>query len=223
MDLSKLKVEVYDLLGLIIPGLIVISETWIALSGWKGFTESITALTGTGFTLLLIVSFGFGHIVQELADRVIKYLKGSRYFKQGRDTFWASQEAKLVKAAITKDLGAEITSVDAAFDLCLSKIGDRFPKRDSFIATSDLCRSYVILACIAVVPLLRVVIDERRSLAGELVQLLMGLSVCFLVAFLSWTRMSRFRELSESTVFRIYLACCTPMEQLRLRGRTTNT
>jgi hypothetical protein len=161
------------------------------------------------FTLLLIVSFGLGHLVQELADAVIKRLKGARYFKRSRDAFWESEEASPVKAAIAKDLGAEITCVDAAFDLCLTKIGERFPKRDAFLATSDLCRSFVVLAAIGTVPLLRVVLAAPNNTMGVLLQTLGGLSTLFLVACLSWSRMSRFRDLSEVTVFRIYLASRT--------------
>jgi hypothetical protein len=110
MDLSKLRIEIYDFLGLILPGLIAICEVWIAITGWTPFAKSIGSLSGTWFTLLLLLSFGLGHLIQELADVVIKRLKGSRYFKQSRDAFWASEEAKPVKAAVAKDLGAEIST-----------------------------------------------------------------------------------------------------------------
>ncbi len=210
MDLSKLKIEIYDFLGLIIPGLAAICEAWVAFRGWTEFAKSIATPSGTGFALLLIASFGFGHLVQELADAVIKRFKGGRYFRQSRDEFWVSEEAILVKSAITKELGAEITSADAAFDYCLSKIGERFPKRDAFIATSDLCRSFLILAGMGVAPALRLVLDSGKSIVVALSFGLAAFSALGLVAYLSWKRMKRFRELSEVTVFRVYLADLPP-------------
>jgi len=206
MDLSKLKIEIYDFLGLILPGLIAICEVWIALVGWTAFVKSLEAVSGTVFTLLLIISFGLGHLVQELADATLKRLKGSRYFRQDRDAFWVSEDANPVKAAIAKDLGVEITSVDAAFDYCLSKIGDSFPKRDAFVATADLSRAFVVLAGIGIAPAVRLAIDNGKPIPEALVFGLAAFSVLFLLACLSWSRMKRFRELSEVTVFRVYLA-----------------
>jgi len=220
MDLSKLKIEIYDFLGLILPGLVAICEIWIAATGWTAFAKTIGNLSGTWFTLLLLLSFGLGHLIQELADVVIKRLKGSRYFKQSRDEFWPSEDAKLVKAAIARDLGTEVTSVDAAFDYCLSKIGERFPKRDAFMATSDLCRSFVVLAGIGIAPTVRLVLDKGKPIFGALSFGLAILSVLVLVAYLSWSRMQRFRELSEVTVFRVYLASI-PGSRLKAHGGTT--
>ena len=34
MDPSKWKLEVYDLLAIILPGLVVIGEGWVLLNGW---------------------------------------------------------------------------------------------------------------------------------------------------------------------------------------------
>ena len=148
----------------------------------------------------------FEGTLQELADVVIKRLKGSRYFKRSRDEFWASEGAKVVRGAIVKELGAEITSVDAAFDYCLSRIGDRFPKRDSFIATSDLCRSFVVLCGFGIAPVVTVAVNTTESGWMMVLFTATGLGLLGVTALLSWTRMMRFRDLSDVTVFRVYLA-----------------
>ena len=206
MDLSEFKLGIYDLLGLIIPGLIIICEVWITLAGRVHFADSITSLSGVAFTVLLLVSFGLGHLIQESADKLIKWVFGDRIFKISRDEFWATDEGDQIRLIIAKDLGEEIPTVDAAFDFCLTRIGDRFPKRDAFIATSDLCRSFVILAVVGIVPGFRLVLDQEASFHGILVFGLPILGILALIGYLSWTRMKRFRELSEGTVFRTYLA-----------------
>jgi len=35
VDLSKLKLDVYDFLGIILPGLVAIAEGWVLLRGWR--------------------------------------------------------------------------------------------------------------------------------------------------------------------------------------------
>jgi hypothetical protein len=206
VDFSKLKLEAYDLLGVILPGLLAICEGWIFLRGWQHFVFSLNHLSGVGFTVLLILAFGAGNLVQELGDVAMKAWKGERYFKQARDKFWVSNEALPVKAAIKTEVERDIVSVDTAFDYCLTKVQDRFAKRDLFLATSDLCRSIVVLSILAIVPATQIVLHEFslsiRCLAA------FGTTVLLLifVAWLSWKRMLRFRDLSETTVFRAYLA-----------------
>ena len=206
MDFSKLKLEVYDLLGVILPGLLAVFEGWVLLRGWKSFVLSLHLFTGTEFTVLVLIAFGAGNLVQELGDVTIKAWKGQRYFKQARDDFWSSDEALLVKSTIKGDLGHELTLVDTAFDYCLTKLKDRFGKRDVFLATSDLCRSLAVLAILAFLPAARLAWERFAptfcyfALTGSLVLFLVFL------AWLSWKRMVRFRELTEVTVFRGYLA-----------------
>jgi len=65
LDFSKLKLDVYDFLAVILPGLIVTAEGWILLRGWNDFIASMGSISGTGLTLLLVFAFGVGHIVQE--------------------------------------------------------------------------------------------------------------------------------------------------------------
>src|SRR5713226_7488739 len=116
MDFSKLKLDVYDLLGLILPGFLAVCEGWIFFCGWPAFLLGISQITGTGFTLLLLVSFGVGNAVQELGDFTIKRIKGERFLRSARDRFWVHADADLVKNAVEADLGHPISSVDTAFD-----------------------------------------------------------------------------------------------------------
>jgi hypothetical protein len=210
VDFSKLKPDVYDLLGLLFPGLIAIFEGWILLRGWTSFQAAILQVSGTGLTLLLLMAFGLGNIVQELGDIAIKTVKGKRYFRQARDKFWMKAESQLVREAIQKDLGQEISSVDLAFDYCLTKLKDRFIKRDVFVATSDLCRSLVILSVLAVIPATRVAFHDIHPVYKSFVAFGILALLLLTIALLAWKRMARFRELSETTVFRAYLASAGP-------------
>lgn len=206
MDFSKLKLEAYDLLGVILPGLFAICEGWIFLRGWSHFILSLNQLSGTAFTVLLISAFGAGNLIQELGDVGIKAWKGERYFKQARDKFWVTDEAALMKTAIQTELGSEVKMVDTAFDYCLTKLQDRFAKRDLFLATSDLCRSLVVLSILAIVPTARIALHDIRPGIPGVVAFGVAVFLLIFVAWLSWRRMLRFRDLSETTVFRAYLA-----------------
>jgi len=66
MNLSNFKLGIYDLLGLVIPGMILVCESGITLRGWVNFRTSLNHMSGTFFTLLLVVSFVLGHLVQPL-------------------------------------------------------------------------------------------------------------------------------------------------------------
>lgn len=206
MDLSKLKIDVYDFLGLIIPGLIAVCELRIFVRGWSEAVSSLANLSGTALTILLIISFGVGHLIQELGDLIIKRAKGPRFFKLARDKYWASEESKPVKRAIAEDLGHPVESSDEAFDHCLTNIEGRFSKRDVFLATSDLSRSFLVLSIVGIAPLIRIVAQKSTSWLEMLSFTSLGLGVIVLIFCLSWTRMVRFRELSDITVFRVYLA-----------------
>jgi hypothetical protein len=212
VDFSKLKLEVYDLLGLIVPGLIAICEGWILIHGWHTFLAAIGQMSGTALTLLLLFAFGAGNVVQELGDFIIKLTKGHRYFRVSRDHFWLTSEAEIVKDAIKKEIGHHITSVDAAFDFCLTKLKDRFNKRDLFVATSDLCRSSVVLAILAFAPALRVAFCDVRPLSHSYEAAAILGATLLSISLLMWRRMVRFRELSEITVFRAYLALASGVD-----------
>jgi hypothetical protein len=47
MDFSKVKVEVYDFLAVIVPGLLVICELWVTIRGWSRFALSISSLSAS--------------------------------------------------------------------------------------------------------------------------------------------------------------------------------
>lgn len=221
MDFSKWKLDVYDLLAIILPGLIAIGEGWVLIRGWDSFCFAIAHLTATILTLLLLASFAVGTLVQELGDFAVKTLKGERFFRSGRDKFWSSKKAEPVKAAIKAHIGP-IASVDAAFDYSLTKLKGQFPKRDLFVATSDLCRSFAVLTLIALAPAL---LNEYRTFEWSKTFGLWagGSLLASLILFgLSWRRMVRFRALSDVTVFHSYLATVgEPSGQREETERTT--
>jgi hypothetical protein len=206
MDFSKFKVEVYDLLAVIIPGVLVFSEFWITLRGWTNFSQGMAQISASSFTVLLLVAFAVGPLLQEAADIVIKKLKGKRFFKFGRDHLWKTETGSQVRAQIEKELGHAVESVDAAFDYCLTRIQGAFSKRDLFVANSDLARGMIVAAVFALVPLARITRDLHLCLAYHAILFFCGIGVLFLIASIFWVRMTRFRVLSETPVFHAYLA-----------------
>lgn len=206
MDLSKLKLDVYDFLGIILPGLIAIAEGWIFLRGWDNFIQSMSHLSGTSLTLMLVFAFGIGHLVQELSDVTIQWIKGSRYKYRARDGFWKSHESKTVKELIARELGCEVASVDAAYDFCLTKVSEHFQKRDIFIATSDLSRSFVAMCFVAIIPSAKIVLLRTGTLTLRSLEFAGEIALLAVIVLLSWRRMMRYRYLADVTVFRVYLA-----------------
>ncbi len=207
MDLSKLKLDVYDFLGIILPGLVGVAEGWILLRGWDAFIQSMSHISGTSLTLLLVFAFGVGHLVQELADTAIRWAKGSRYLCRARDNYWRGEESEPVKKALRKELGHEPANVDEAYDFCLTKVRGHFDKRDIFLATSDLSRSFVAMSFLAVIPAAKIAFwDIAKPLTKSLE--IAGMEIALLAVFvtLSWRRMMRFRSLADITVFRVYPA-----------------
>src|SRR5712691_7122442 len=63
VDISKWKLEIYDLLAIILPGLVVIGEGWVLVRGWEAFAATITHLTGSALTVLVLAAFGAGTLV----------------------------------------------------------------------------------------------------------------------------------------------------------------
>ena len=206
MDLSKLKVDVYDFLALIIPGLLAFAEIGISISGWSTFFARVAALSGTALTLILMLAFAGGHVIQEVSDAILKRIRGPRFFKGSRDAFWKTPEASSVKERIFGESGARLEAVDSAFEYCLAKVQVTFPKRDVFLATSDLCRALALLLLFSLVPLWRTVYCFNANLLHK--HVLFGLlTVLFaLLSWMSWRRMVRFREFTDAPVFRSYLA-----------------
>jgi hypothetical protein len=205
MNLSNFKLGIYDLLGLVVPGMILVCEGGVTLRGWVNFCTALNHMSGTSFTLLLVFSFVLGHFVQELADVSIKKIKGPRFFAAGRDEVWASPEAQAIKSAVWTESGVTLGSVDATFDYCLTRLGDRFPKRDTLLATADLSRSFLVLVLFAVPAATRITWDINHRLLIFLPLLLCCLAALVLTGLLAWRRMVRFRRMSETGVFRAYL------------------
>jgi hypothetical protein len=205
MEVSKLKLELYDLAAIILPGFFLMGELVALIKGFPQLLAYVRAVSGAELTVLFLCSFAVGNLVQEAGDRLIKRLKGGRFFRLGRDRFWASEHNKDVCDKIIKLGGPTVASVDAAFDFCLTCLGSSFAKRDVFLAISDLCRSLWVLSIVGVLPLIRSVIYayglEARLLSGT-----EGAVLVVAAAWLSWGRMVRFRELSETPVFHSFLA-----------------
>ena len=205
MDFSKFKFELYDILAVVLPGFLLTSGIWVLVRGWHSFAVSVGTLTGTGFTILLLASFPLGHLIQELGDSVIKKACGERHFKRARDAFWSSDEGDALRGVLEREVGFKL-SVDGAFDICLTKIQGQFPRRDSFIATSDFCRSLLVVEFLLIPAFVRILWDARGNCAQTITYSTGILLAFFLFLYLAGRRMMRFRELSETTVFRIYLA-----------------
>jgi hypothetical protein len=205
LDFSKLKLELYDFLGIVLPGLLLSCEAWVLLRGWTRFVATASKISGPALTILIIFAFGVGHIVQEFGDVTIKSLKGKRYFKKARDHFWKTEDAVLVRDAVRQGFGSDIASVDVAFNYCLTKVEGQFAKRDVFMATSDLCRSFVVLAFIGLIPAIRIAFHDVTPWSRSLEVFAVLVTVLAIVAALAWKRMMRFRELADVTVFHVYL------------------
>jgi hypothetical protein len=205
MNLSNLKLGVYDLLSLVIPGMILVCESGVTFRGWVNFRTALNHMSGTSFTLLLVFSFVLGHFIQELADVTIKKIKGPRFFAAGRDEVWASPEAEAVKSAVWAESGVTLGSVDAAFDYCLTRLAERFPKRDILLATADLSRSFFVLVVFAAPAATRIAWDVSHRPLIFVSLLFCFLMLLWLAGFLAWRRMVRFRSMSEAGVFRAYL------------------
>ena len=206
MDLSKFKVEVYDLLAVIIPGVLVSFEFWITQRGWTNFTQGIAQISASSLTVFLLLSFAVGPFLQEATDIAIKKLRGKRFFKCGRDHLWKSETGTQVRAQIEKESSHSIESVDVAFDYCLTRLQGSFTKRDLFVASSDLARGMLAVVVFALAPLARITRDLHSSLAYHVILFGCGIAVLFLITSIFWVRMARFRVLSETPVFHAYLA-----------------
>ena len=205
MELSKLKLELYDLAAIVLPGFFLIGELLALLQGFPQVFLYLHSVSGAELTLLFLCSFAAGNLVQEAGDRLVRQIKGGRFLRQGRDRFWASIHKKDICDKILKLGGPPIDSVDVAFDYCLTCLNGTFVKRDVFLAISDLSRSLWVLSLLGVIPLIRSILDPS-SWETRLIITVAGLVFIVLVAWLSWVRMVRFRELSESPVFNSFLA-----------------
>ena len=195
----------YEFLGLVVPGMIAMCEGWLLLRGWPRFVESMNDMHPVSFTIFVVVAFVVGHFVQEFADWSVKAISGQRFLKTGRDELWAGAEAEPVRSAIWTECGTTLPSADAAFDYCLTRIGESFSKRDVFLATSDFARSFLVLTMFGIGPAVRLALDRSESLHSFLLLIAGYLVFLSFVARLAWIRMIRFRRMSDAGVFRAYL------------------
>ncbi len=205
MELSKFKLEFYDLLGILIPGVLSTCLLAYLLLPPAVFAGRFSQPTTTLLTFGLLAGFAAGQVIQEASDALVRRVRGPRFLKKCRDEFWASPAAAPVRARILAECGVSELSADAAFEYCLSSVSSHFMKRDTFIAVSDMARS---LWCLSVLSLSAVVLHYSRiSEKGSRVYfLLKALTLLALTAWLCWRRMVRFRFLSESPVFSTFLA-----------------
>jgi hypothetical protein len=177
----------------------------IAFVGWSVTINLAGKMTGTAFTVLLLLAFAAGQIIQEAADKLVKTFRGRRFFKQARDHYWKSPVSAKVRKKITAESGTQIDAVDEAFDYCLTRIGDRFAKRDVFLAISDLARSLWLLSILGLVPVVRAAIG-LSDVRTRIYSMSEGVIIVIVLSYLAWVRMLRFRELSELPVFSSFLA-----------------
>jgi len=224
VNLSNFKLAIYDFLGLVLPGMFLVCEGWIAVRGWVRFVDGLSALRPVSFTVYLAGSFVLGHFIQEIADWMVKKICGQRFFKKGRDEVWNGKDGEVVKTAIWAESGLTLSNADAAFDYCLTRLGDAFVKRDVFVATSDFARSFLVLAVCGVAPTLRLAHDRTHSVGSFLLLLVGYVLVLVLVAVLAWRRMVRFRYLSDHGVFSVYLGSrpAKNAEKAERASRTSN-
>jgi hypothetical protein len=206
MDLSKLRLGLYDFFGILIPGFIVVAEVWVTITGGKQFVGMLALLSGNLVAVLVLVSYVMGHLVQEAGDVFVRSITDDRYLKRSRDQLWAGKDGKTVREEITRRAGFEIADVDTAFDYCLTKSKRSFEKRDAFIATSDLARSFVLLAILTAIPSACALYSAKISGYDLLLDLAAVISIISLIVFVSWRRMMRFREFADKPVFAAYLA-----------------
>jgi hypothetical protein len=206
VDLSQLQLKPYDILGILLPGVLAICEGWIVLRGWEHFLTNFEKVSDRDLVLLIVLALGLGHIVQELAATAVKAVKKGIHAQDEGKAFWKSDESKLVRSALKKDFDGTFPGTHVALDYCLTKLSGRFDKRDMFVATSGLCRSIVVLSALAVIPAGRVAFCAGRSMHQSLGIFALLLALLASVAVLAWRRMDHFDELAETTVFRAYLA-----------------
>lgn len=206
MNFTTFQLQVYDLLGLALPGFLAICEVWIAARGWASFWRALTALNAIAVAFLVVASYVAGHLVQEIGEISLRSVVAPRFFLRARDQFWGSAEAEFVRMAIRRECGANVEDADAGFDYCIARVGKDFPKRDYFVATADLSRSLLILFVFAVAPTSRVIFESRLGAVRSVLATVLALLSLGVGGFLVWERMIRFRALSDVSVFRAYFA-----------------
>jgi hypothetical protein len=139
MEFSKLQLDLYDIFGLIVPGLLVICEFWIAMRGWGQFVVGVAMLSATGMTILLLASFAVGPIVQEITDGLTR-LRKERFSRHRRDEIWSSEVGEKICEKLHLELnlktGTKAHDADLAFDVCFALVPEQANRHDLFLAQS---------------------------------------------------------------------------------------
>ena len=68
MEVSKLKLELYDLAAIILPRVFLMAELVALLKGFPQMFLYLRSVGGAELTLLLLCSFALGNLVQEAGD-----------------------------------------------------------------------------------------------------------------------------------------------------------
>ena len=76
MEFSKLKLELYDLAAIVLPGIFFIAEIWATLLGIGSLASAAKELTGAQLTILLLCGFGAGNVIQEGGNRLVTLFLG---------------------------------------------------------------------------------------------------------------------------------------------------
>jgi len=115
MDLSKLKMEAYDLLAVILPGLILIFQAWITIRGWAPFAISIASMSGSAFLVLILMFLPWAKLFRSQGISRLRRSK-ARFFRQTRDKLGASKTGEHIRERIRTDTGHELENVAVTFD-----------------------------------------------------------------------------------------------------------
>ena len=156
------------------------------MRGWSQFVRSMNDLHTVGFTMFVAAAFVVGRFVQELADWSVKKLGGERFLKSDETKFGREERRGRSEARILAESGLALGNVDSAFDYCLTRIGESFPKRDVFVATSDFARSFLVLAVCGVAPSVRVAFDRSHSVHCFVLVLAVCVTFLAAIARLAW-------------------------------------
>lgn len=205
MDLSKITLPIYDLLGLLVPGLTLLALIAFTALGWTDFLSAVKFLNGPMITAVLLTGFTLGHLVQQFSDWAIRQFTDERFFKRSRDAVWKGPDGDLLRNAVKAD-GGSIASPDTAFDFCLSKVKTTFDKRDMFLATADFSRAMAAIALLGITAVARTAYDHQGNFWSAVAWVTAGLLGLTITAILFWQRTMRFRDHSETPVFYAYLA-----------------
>ncbi len=83
VELTKLKIELYDIAAIVIPRIFCLAEVWVALFGAPSLLHFLHDLKGTELTLVVLCSFALGNLVQEAGQPTSDGVEGEALFQTG--------------------------------------------------------------------------------------------------------------------------------------------